>query len=50
MTRHTFSELSSKRGQLYQIIVRRGFQGLPSFAPGCQAADDIKRIKPFFAE
>ena len=39
-----------KSRQLHQIVVRYGFDGLPSFAPGGETTGDDKRVEAFFPQ
>ncbi len=37
-------------GQFHQIIFRHRLDGFSGFAPGGEAADDHKRVEPFFPQ
>jgi hypothetical protein len=42
--------LLAESWQLYQIVVRYGFDGLPGFAPGGKTPGDDERVEPFFPQ
>jgi hypothetical protein len=44
------NRLSTECREMHEVVLRHRFDGVPSFAPSCQAADDHEGVEPLFSE